>query len=58
LRISGQQRRSGLSGDRDWSVVTFQFRVHEDRDVELVAELEADRGEAWFEVNSLKVTRK
>lgn len=58
LRISGQQRRAGLSGDRDWSVVTFHFRVDEDRDVELVAELEADRGEAWFEVNSLKVTRK
>ncbi len=56
LRISGQQRRTGLSGDRDWSRTQFDFSLSEEREVELVVELESDAGEAWFDCASLKIT--
>jgi len=58
VRISGIQRRSGLTGDRDWTPLRFEFAVEEERDVELVVELGADAGEAWFEAASLQVTRR
>ena len=48
-----------LSGTRDWTVVTYQFELRQPlADLELLCELYADAGEAWFDLNSLQLTRK
>lgn len=49
VRISGGKRDGGLTGDTDWQTVTNEFTVAEpSRDVELVAELRAKKGQASF----------
>jgi spore coat protein H len=59
LRISGGQRAGGLKGDRDWQRSEFAFEVNEDtRDVVLVCELKAGKGEAWFDPHGLKLRRR
>lgn len=59
LRISGSQRPNRISGDSDWKSVAFNFPVHGGiMEVELVCELTASRGEAWFDINSLKLIKK
>jgi len=58
LRISGGTPQQQLRGDTDWTKVSFEFEVPEpEGDVELVCELKGTRGEAWFDVNSLKLRR-
>lgn len=58
LRISGAVRGEGLSGTAGWKSVGYDFEVEEGlRQVELVAELRADRGHAWFDVASLRLVR-
>lgn len=56
LRISGSQRGPGLSGDRDWTALRYDFALDSERDVELVVELDADAGDVWFDPTSFKLT--
>ncbi|HAB18273.1 MAG TPA: CotH kinase family protein [Verrucomicrobiota bacterium] len=58
LRISGSQPPPGLTGDRDWTMLSFDFSADSEREVELVVELGADAGEAWFDLASLRVIRR
>jgi spore coat protein H len=59
LRISGSPRPNRLSGDADWKTVSFTFPVQGfTREVELVCELSAARGQAWFDLNSLKLRKQ
>ncbi len=61
LRISGSQepRANGLAGDTDWRKLSYQFRIEAPlREVELVAELRARSGEAWFDEDSLRLVRE
>lgn len=59
LRISRGKFSRKLSGDMDWTVVPFDFEVQQDRmDVELVCELRATQGKAWFDVASLRLMRR
>ncbi len=55
LRISGttQPRRNKLEGDNGWTKLAFDFEVAGGREVTLVCELRASRGEVWFDANSL-----
>lgn len=58
LRISGSSRTNSLSGSSALRTVTFDFEIEEEaRDVELVAELRASRGEAAFLVDSMRLTK-
>ncbi len=58
LRISGSPRPPGATGTAPWSAVTFPFEVVEGlRSVELVAELRAASGRAWFDAGSLRLRR-
>ena len=58
LRISRSPRPNRLSGDSDWKSVSFNFPVDgPEREIELVCELTATRGEVWFDLNSLKLVR-
>ena len=59
LRISGA--REGLNWkqgrDGEWTPIDFLIQVPEsERDVELVCEFKAASGEAWFDVESLRLT--
>ena len=60
LRISGttQPRANRLAGDSPWKRLDFEFEVAPSLDsVELVCELRATQGEAWFETDSLVLVR-
>jgi spore coat protein H len=58
LRISGSPRPNRLSKDSDWKLVSFNFPVEGfTREVELVCELSAAKGDAWFDLNSLKLRK-
>ena len=59
LRISRHKFGRKLPGDMDWAATTFDFDVTEDAsDVELICELRATHGEAWFDLASLRLVRR
>ncbi len=59
FRISGRAAAKKLSGNRDWTELSYPFEVGgESTEVELVCELNAARGEAWFDADSLKLVRE
>jgi hypothetical protein len=59
LRISGSQekRHNALAGNADWTNLGYEFDVDEPREVILVAELRAHKGEAWFARDSFRLVR-
>ncbi len=58
LRISGGMRTQSLTGTSAGQQLTFEFEVtDEQREVELVAELKATKGQVWFAVDSLQLKR-
>jgi spore coat protein H len=58
LRISGSRRPNRLTGDTDWKTVAYDFAIGGMQEVELVCELTAVRGEAWFDLASLKLIKR
>jgi hypothetical protein len=58
IRISGGEHQMRVSGDHDWTPFTYEFQVHDPRDVELVAELRAHSGEVWFDTGSILLVRR
>jgi spore coat protein H len=58
IRISQSSRRNGLSGDKDWTKLQYEFDIPPGGgEVTLICESRATRGEAWFDVNSLKLEK-
>jgi spore coat protein H len=58
LRVSKNAVAPELSGTQDWQKVGYLFRVPEGAgEVEVICELRSTRGEAWFDVSSLRVVR-
>jgi hypothetical protein len=60
LRISGNGVAPELTSTQDWQTFSYPFRVSEgDGSVEVtfICELRASRGEAWFDMSSLRVVR-
>lgn len=55
LRISGADRQNHLTGSQDWAPIRFEFEINDDREIEFVVELRADKGEVWFDLSSLKL---
>ena len=55
LRVSGMRRVRGLNGTRDWTRMRCDFSVEEEGAVEIVAEIAADAGKAWFDLGSLRI---
>ncbi|HEY2952475.1 MAG TPA: CotH kinase family protein [Verrucomicrobiae bacterium] len=48
-----------LDGTTDWTTVTYEFDLREPMaDLEILCELRAKSGEAWFDLKSLKLTRQ
>jgi len=55
----GLAREHGLKGDHDWQKVEHEFTVaDESGEVTLLCELRAEKGEAWFDLNSLKLRQR
>jgi hypothetical protein len=59
LRISGQEPSiEWVRGDSDWRNFSFEFDVPDDGgEIVLVAELRANKGEARFALDSLRLVR-
>jgi len=58
VRISGDQRNSGINGTTPWRKVTHTFSVAEDAlDVEFVCDFYGLAGEAWFDADSIRLKR-
>lgn len=57
LRISGRPRQEGLVGSVDWRELRYDFRVKEAEEIELICDLRAQSGRAFFEAGSLKLKR-
>ena len=59
LRISRGRPAKKISGTSGWTDLPYEFDVQEGMpDVELVCELRALKGEAWFDAASLKLVRE
>jgi hypothetical protein len=59
LRVAGSLRESAnVVGDSDWRALSEEFEVTDERrEVELVCELRASAGEAWFAAESLRLVQ-
>ncbi len=60
LRIGGGVRQApNLIGDLSWQPLAAQFQVQEaTREIELICELRASAGEAWFDLDSLRIVQE
>jgi hypothetical protein len=59
LRVSGRQVAPKLTGDADWTTLSFDFEISEGMgEAELICELRSRKGEAWFDAESLRLIRK
>ena len=56
LRISGLNGVPAVKGDGSWRTLSVEFSVAE-TDPVLVLEMRAQSGQAWFDRNSLTLTR-
>ncbi len=57
LRISGATRKNNLQGDKDWTNIQEDFDVQKDGPTRVFCELRANKGEIWFDLQSLKLER-
>ena len=58
LRISGDNRNMRISGQNPWRNLQHDFTVLDGSgDVELVCEFDAINGEAWYDLESLRVRK-
>jgi hypothetical protein len=58
LRISGANRTNQLSGTTNWTKLEFDIPNNANAaEVELVLEVRASKGQAWFEKESLRVVK-
>lgn len=58
LRISGGQRRAGLSGTTSWQPVIHEFEVTDDTvDVEFVCDFYGRGGEVWLDRNAFRLRK-
>jgi hypothetical protein len=56
LRVAGQKGENGMVADRSWTDMSANFTIESDsEEVELLCELRARGGEAWFDKGSLRL---
>jgi hypothetical protein len=59
LRISRKKFGHPTPASQPWTATSFEFDVADDHiEIELVCELRALAGQAWFDLNSLQLTRE
>ena len=57
IRISGGKRTNKLLADSDWTELEFPLELANSGEVELVCELRAQKGEVWFDRDSLRLIK-
>lgn len=58
LRLSGMARNNKIEGTSDWQKLSHEFTISQPmQEVELVAELRSQGGQAWFETGSLRIVK-
>lgn len=59
LRIHGsQQRTNSIVGNTSWTRLSYEFdAASPDDEIELVCELRAEKGEVWFDADSIRLIR-
>jgi len=57
LRISKGAMPRKLAGTTAWTDFKYPFEVSDEGDVELICELRAAKGEAWFDTSSLRLVQ-
>ena len=60
LRVGGEfgSPEEGLVGDRSWKRMQIEFRVWAPtEEIELICELRATQGDAWFDLQSLRLVQ-
>jgi spore coat protein H len=58
LRTSAESARRGVTGTSQWQALSHDFSVEgAAMDIELICELNARQGGAWFDIGSLRVRR-
>jgi spore coat protein CotH len=57
LRVSKGVMPKKLTGSCDWREYQYPFTISQEADVELICELKATSGEAWFDAQSLRLVR-
>jgi hypothetical protein len=58
VRVLGNRRGSGIQSSSDWAAVRHDFLVQEDCEwVELIAELRAFSGTAWFDPEAFRLVK-
>ena len=55
FRLSGGDHVRLFTGDTGWTEFVHPFQIHDPRDIEMVAEIRAHAGEAWFDLKSLQL---
>jgi spore coat protein H len=55
FRLSGGDHVRLFTGDTEWTEFVHPFQIHDPRDIEMVAEIRAHAGEAWFDLKSLQL---
>ena len=59
IRISGEKRTNQILGTTGWTPLVYEINVEgAAREVELVCELRANKGEVWFDLDSLRIARR
>jgi hypothetical protein len=58
VRISGGKRSNKLEGNKDWTLLQYEFEMPADgSEIEFVAELRANKGKVWFDRESLRLKK-
>jgi hypothetical protein len=50
-------RANGVVGDTPWQKLEYEFVLEDEEEVDLLCELRAEKGEAWFDLASLKLRK-
>ena len=51
-------RTNKLEGDSSWQPLAYEFQVaHEEDEIQLLCELRANKGEVWFDLDSLRLLK-
>jgi hypothetical protein len=58
LRYSRASRTNSAVGDTAWQKLEHEFVLKEEGEVDLLCELRGDKGEAWFDLGSLKLRKR
>lgn len=58
IRVSGAPRAQKLEGTNEWTPLTFDFELGGDEEATVILELRATKGDAWFDLATVKLVAR